>query len=153
MLRAGNQYITGEIQMLDDADVDAAVRALETFTAVDVEAGAQWQEGDEATTQSVGDQFVLAVAANYSVGDHWQVVNSYDEGVVRFLWKDYESDSPGAIEAGGGGTDFFTFEAVAPGTTTVTLENCFRCDSDGDGAVEPGAGEITEFTEVEVTVE
>ncbi len=152
VLRAGNQYVTSEIQMLSDADIDAAVRALETFTAVDIESGEQWEQGDDSTTQSVGELFTMAVASNSSVGDLWRVGSTHDTAVVQFLYEDYEPDNP-EPEAGGGGTVFFTFEALAPGTTTITLENCFQCDTNYDGTVDAGEGEVTEFGELEVTVE
>lgn len=34
-LRGGNDYVTAEVQMLTDADIDAAFHILESFTAVD----------------------------------------------------------------------------------------------------------------------
>lgn len=143
--RAGNQYVTVEIQMLSDADIDAAIAALEGFKATELTPGESWNEGDEATTQNVGDTFDIVIRQNPSVGDAWRVLPSYDTNVVKFLYEDYETDDP--MAAGSAGTSYFAFEAVATGSTTVELENCSGCDETGAG------GSVTAETSMTVVVE
>lgn len=162
-LRDGNQYVTLEIQMLTDADVDAAIAALEGFTAVEVDAAQTWtpdappSETEAPNTQDTkppqiappqkaGTIFTLAIAdTNPSAGDNWQVVNDFDTEVVTFLYEDYEPDDP--LAAGGSGTSYFSFRAVAPGTTTITLADCFGCPE------EATSGNWTVRSRVQVTVE
>ncbi len=90
---------------------------------------------------SVGDRFTLSVEANPSVGDGWRVADTFDDSVVAFIGEDFESDDPTGEAVGAGGTVVFTFEAVGPGATVITLENLFR------------GGEVTETAEYEVTVD
>jgi predicted secreted protein len=143
--RAGNQYVTVEIQMLSDADVDAALRALETFTAVAIEVDEQWQAVDTEATVEDGEEFTVVVSSNPTTGDDWRVADGFDTAVVRYLYEDFESDDPSGQAAGAGGTTFLTFRAVGPGTTTITLENCFQCTD--------GVGEVSETRSVQVVVE
>lgn len=143
-LRAGNQYVTVEVQMRTDADVDAALRVLETFAAIQPEVGEEWDTTDSATART-GEVFTVVVQNNPSVGDDWGVGSTHDPEVVEYLYEDYESSDPTGLEAGAGGTSYFSFRALAPGSTTITLENCFQCDPDG--------GEVTETASLDVTVE
>jgi len=144
-LRGGDEYVTAEIQMVADPDVDAAVRILETFRAVALDGGGPDDgpsDGDGAdVSASVGDRFTLSVEANPSVGDGWRVADTFDDSVVAFIGEDFESDDPTGEAVGAGGTVVFTFEAVGPGATVITLENLFR------------GGEVTETAEYEVTVD
>jgi predicted secreted protein len=142
--RAGNQYVTVEIQMLSEADVDAALRALETFTAVAIEADAQWQEVDTEATVEDGEEFTVVVPSNPTTGDDWRVADGFDTAVVSYLYEDFESDDPSGQAVGAGGTTFFTFRAVGPGSTTITLENCFQCTG--------GVGDVSETRSVQVVV-
>lgn len=151
-LRGGDQYVTTEVQMVADPDIDAALQILETFRAVAVDGddAEDGGNGDDSTdgadvTAAVDERFTLSVDANPSVGDNWQVADTYDDGVVVFVDETFESDDPTGQSVGSGGTVTFTFEAVGRGETVVTLENCFRCGGD--------AGEITDTVEYAVTVE
>lgn len=143
-LRGGDQYVTAEVQMVTDPDVDAAVRILETFRAVAVDGGGPEDgasDGDgTAVSASVGERFTLSVEANPSVGDGWQVAGTFDDSVVSFVGEEFESDDPTGEMVGAGGTVVFTFEAVGAGTTVITLENHFR------------GGDVTETAEYEVVV-
>ena len=150
-LRDGSQYVTVEVQMVDDADIDAAVQILQTFTAVDVDDGDVLDEGDGASgqdplelTTEVGKTVYVGLPENASVGDAWEVLSGYDESVLELLYDDYESSDPTGTEAGAGGLRYFYFDAVGPGSTTVEFGNCFGCFPDG--------GEITETRTATVTV-
>jgi predicted secreted protein len=145
VLRAGNQYVTVEIQMSSEADVDAALRALDTFAAVKPALDEQWQAVDTEATVHDGEEFTVVVRSNPSTGDDWKVADGFDTAVVSYLYEDYESDDPSGMAAGAGGTSFFSFRAVGPGTTTITLENCFQCTD--------GVGDVSETRSVEVVVE
>lgn len=142
--RGGDQYVTAEVQMVTDPDVDAAVRILETFRAVAVDGGGPEDGapdgGGEDVSASVGERFTLSVEANPSVGDGWQVADTFDDAVVSFVGEEFESDDPTGQAVGAGGTVVFTFEAVGAGTTVITLENHFR------------GGDVTETAEYEVAV-
>ena len=145
VFRAGNQYISTEIQMLNDADIDAAVQILESFTAVDIDPGEEWAFGTGKATYPMGEQFTIFVPSNPSVEDDWRLVPTHDEGIVRFLFEDWEPADPTGREAGAGGTSYFTFEAVGAGTTTITIENCRGCPE--------GGGEPVDSTALEATVQ
>jgi predicted secreted protein len=144
VLRAGNQYVTLEVQMLTDADVGAALRALETFTAVGLDSEEEWRSVDSEATVTTDEEFTVVVRSNPSAGDDWKVADTYDPAIVTFLYEDFESDDPSGQVAGAGGTSFFTFRALAVGTTTIELENCFQCTG--------GVGEVTGTRSVVVTV-
>jgi predicted secreted protein len=151
-LRADDQYITVEVQMVDDADIDAAVQVLETFTAVDVEDSEVIDQSDDPggltdreLTAAVGSTVYIAIEENPSVGDDWRVLGGYDESVVSLLYEDFQSSGTEGGEAGAGGLHFFYFVALGPGSTTVEFGNCFGCFPDGD--------EITDTRSAGITVE
>ena len=128
-LRAGNQYVTLELQMLTDADIDAALRALEGLHAVELDMGDNWNDGDGPTTQEVGDRFNLVISHPSGLGEGWSVAPTYDPEVVEFLYVESVANDPTGREAGPGSTRFFTFRALAPGTTSITIQRCEACDS------------------------
>lgn len=151
-LREGDQYVTTEVQMVTDPDIDAALQILETFraVAVDGEGSEDSGNGDDSAsgtdvTAAIGERFTLSVDANPSVGDDWQVADTFDDAIVSFVDEDFESDDPTGQAVGAGGTVTFTFEAVGRGETVITLENCFRCADD--------SGEITNTIEYAVNVD
>ncbi|GAT64608.1 chagasin family peptidase inhibitor I42 [Planomonospora sphaerica] len=76
-----------------------------------------------------GQRFSLAVDENASVGDSWRMEALPDVAVASFISDEYEHEGePGTT--GGGGTRYFVFNAKRPGTTAVTLSNCWRCAVD-----------------------
>jgi predicted secreted protein len=67
-----------------------------------------------------GSQFKLVIDSNPSTGYHWEIVGELDAGVVEFIGREYQRTSPSGL-VGGGGVDIWTFQAVGPGETTITL--------------------------------
>ena len=74
-----------------------------------------------------GDEFTIVVHANPSTGYRWRLAEPLDETIVHFLAHEYRADKP--VQPGSGGWDVWTFEALGPGETTITLNN-FPPDSD-----------------------
>ena len=68
-----------------------------------------------------GDTFTIVVQSNPSTGYRWQMAEPLDETIIRFLAHEYRADRP--IQPGSGGWDVWTFEALAPGETQITLNN------------------------------
>lgn len=69
---------------------------------------------------SPGSQFKVVIDSNPSTGYHWEIVGELDASVVELVSREYQSTSqPGLV--GGGGVDIWTFKAVGPGETTITL--------------------------------
>lgn len=85
-------------------------------------------KGAKGTTTQVevrkGERFSLAVSDNASIGDSWELEAVPDAKVASFISEEHESagEAPGS-----GGTSYFVFNAKQPGTTEVTLYNCWRC--------------------------
>ena len=67
---------------------------------------------------TVGEKFSVALASNPTTGYQWEVSET-DESVLKLLDLVYKANIPKAI--GSGGKEIFTFEAVGPGETTLTL--------------------------------
>lgn len=68
---------------------------------------------------TAGEEFTLVLDANPTTGYHWELVEELDAGVVEFVSRDYNADQP--VTTGSGGTDAWTFKAVAAGETQITL--------------------------------
>jgi inhibitor of cysteine peptidase len=76
-------------------------------------------DSDAPITASVGDQFVVALAANVTTGYSWQLDDPGDTNVVQVVGSEYVA--PGQQMPGAGGKECWTFQAAAPGTTTLGL--------------------------------
>jgi predicted secreted protein len=84
------------------------------------------------TEVEVGDELVIEVAENPSVGDAWEVTTPPDGSVARLVGDTYEADEADPEMTGVGGTRSFTLEAVGAGETVVVVHNCYRCDTAGN---------------------
>jgi len=75
-----------------------------------------------------GETFAIRLPQNASIGDSWRIVSAPDDSFVKESGSSmkYDSTEPAAGE---GGQVEFKFKAKKPGTTTVTLYNCFRCSA------------------------
>ena len=67
-----------------------------------------------------GREFQVVIESNPTTGYHWEIVGELDAGVVELAGRTYQSTSqPGLV--GGGGIDIWTFKAMGPGETKITL--------------------------------
>jgi hypothetical protein len=93
--------------------------------------GSRYAEQHSDVKASVGDVFTLVVPdRGPSIGDDW-TASVADEAVVTQKNSELVPDSLkdrffGAAPGGGGGQRMITFHAKAPGTTEITLTNCYR---------------------------
>jgi predicted secreted protein len=104
---------------------------------------------DRTVAVETGERFAIELAANPSVGDDWRIVGEPDATVIRLVAEDYESDSADPAP-GSGGTTRFVFDAVAAGTTTVAILNCYRCGTADEPA--PENADLAETVEFAVRV-
>ncbi|MFD0007972.1 protease inhibitor I42 family protein [Streptomyces sp. NPDC127178] len=89
-----------------------------------------------------GDTFELTLPANPSMGQDWSIVRpGPDHATVRQEGgreEDFEGDS--GADGGGDGTQTFTFQAVAAGTTKIKMSYCVLGDCpDGDDRTATGS--------------
>ena len=67
-----------------------------------------------------GEQLTISLDANPTTGFEWQLAAPLDEKVVALVKHAYQPPDNSTI--GAGGTDVWTFKAVGPGSTTITLD-------------------------------
>jgi hypothetical protein len=98
--------------------------------------GPRYGEAEQNIKTSVGSVFSVVVPdRGPSVGDRW-TASAGDPAVAEQVRSTLVADSLmdrwfGPAPGGGGGQRLVTFRATAPGTTTITLTNCFQgCDND-----------------------
>jgi Chagasin family peptidase inhibitor I42 len=93
--------------------------------------GAEFPVSASSARVQVGDRFSLTVNdLGGSVGDSWSVKEQSDPAVARLIHDElvlpfYERIGPRASGCCSG-THYFTFGARQPGTTTITLYDCFQ---------------------------
>lgn len=75
--------------------------------------------GDTFET-TIGRSFTIALDANPTTGYGWKQ-SIKDQTVVAYVSDVYNAEARDPQVVGGGGTDTFTFKALAKGTTTITL--------------------------------
>ncbi|MEV7006973.1 protease inhibitor I42 family protein [Streptosporangium sp. NPDC051022] len=82
---------------------------------------------------SPGKRFSLAVEDNASAGDEWRLAALPDVKVASFISEEHQEGE------GASGTRYFVFNAKYPGTATVTLSDCRRCQDGKAPSGETGA--------------
>jgi len=93
--------------------------------------GSRYGETERSLTTSVGSLFTLVVPdRGPSVGDYW-TAKADDPAVAEQVRSTLVADNLidrwfGPAMGGGAGQRLITFRATAPGTTTITLDNCFQ---------------------------
>lgn len=92
-------------------------------------------------TLAVGEILTVTLASNPSTGYAWEIA-ALDQTVLKNTDNTYQSDCLLPVP-GCGGREVWTFEGVAPGTTTLRMEYRRPWETDSDPA---------ETFEVEVTV-
>jgi inhibitor of cysteine peptidase len=66
-----------------------------------------------------GETFDLVVPSNPSTGYHWDVLPGLDTNLIEFAAQNYFAEQP--VIPGSGGMEVWTFRALNPGETTITL--------------------------------
>ena len=99
--------------------------------------------GDDTVVHvGAGEEFTISVEDNASVGDMWSVSQEPDAALVTADGDHYVADSEEPAP-GSGGTRYFEFTALAEGSTTIELRNCFRgCAQPGDDDRYPVSVEV-----------
>jgi predicted secreted protein len=72
-------------------------------------------------TVMAGDTFEITLRANLTTGYHWDLADSLDAKVVALAGHRYVPYPNPQHAAGSGGTDHWTFRAVAAGRTEIAL--------------------------------
>ena len=65
------------------------------------------------------ETFDIVLPANLSTGYHWQLVTAPDANLIQSVDQNYIAEQP--ILPGSGGVEVWTFQALSPGETTITL--------------------------------
>ena len=77
-------------------------------------------EADEVIEVKAGEEFTITLETNPNTGLHWEVAVELDATIlnVNNVRKEFVPDS---AREGSPGVDVWTFTAIAPGETTITL--------------------------------
>jgi inhibitor of cysteine peptidase len=75
---------------------------------------------EERIVARPGTRFAVELDANATTGFRWRLGRPLDERVVRLRGTAYRLQEP--QRTGSGGTEVWTFEAVAPGRTSILFE-------------------------------
>jgi predicted secreted protein len=92
-----------------------------------------YTEDDRTVEVQAGDRFRIEFPANPGLGDDWSLVGEPDPAVARLVDDGFVSDADEEL-VGAPGTEYFIFEATAPGTTEIGFRYCYRgCGSSTEG--------------------
>jgi predicted secreted protein len=75
----------------------------------------------------VGQQFTLHWGANHSTPYHWKLAHELDPAILKLVKEDYVSKG---VMPGSPGVDYWTFEAVGKGKTTIAVQHVHLYDKD-----------------------
>ncbi|MRR30925.1 hypothetical protein EG834_11510 [bacterium] len=84
---------------------------------------------------TAGDEFRIIIGSNPTTGYHWELIGNPDDTLFRFVSKYYQPDEP--VLDGSGGSDIWTFKALAAGEAKIVLGNY------PPGQGEPAIQEVT----------
>ena len=82
--------------------------------------GHEYFDPSAAIEVGVGENFVLVLDSNATTGYKWQMAQSLNENIVKFVASEYrgpENPIPGA-----GGREYLTFTATGPGQAAIMLD-------------------------------
>jgi inhibitor of cysteine peptidase len=74
---------------------------------------------DQTLEVTAGEEFQIVLDSTVSTGYHWELTGELDAEALEFVSSDYVADQP--IMPGSGGSDVWTFKALSPGETGITL--------------------------------
>lgn len=67
-----------------------------------------------------GQEFTITIESNATTGYQWQLAQTPNESIVKFVKSDYKAPQNGRI--GQGGEEVWTFKAVAKGTAQISMK-------------------------------
>lgn len=76
----------------------------------------------EIITTKVGEEFFINLQSNPTTGYSWRLALQTFDPIVSAVKKEYVKSAHNQFLAGAGGFDTWTFKALKPGTTAITLE-------------------------------
>jgi inhibitor of cysteine peptidase len=89
------------------------------------------KDDEKLVTLNTGDKLVIKLPGNYTTGYQWEVIEGYDDDIIRQEgngeYKPEKNDRVGA-----GGTAIFTFTAISTGRTDINLEYRRPWEKTGD---------------------
>ena len=89
-------------------------------------------ENGQTVQLEVGQTLVLELVENQSTGYLWNFTEEPDARVLSPLDDDYEVDDPDS--EGSSGVHTWRFEAKAPGSTSIAMENYFQTEPEKQGS-------------------
>lgn len=89
------------------------------------------KDDEKLVTLNIGDKLVIKLPGNYTTGYQWEVVEGYDDDVIRQEGKgEYKPEKTDRV--GAGGIAVFTFTATGTGRTDLNLEYRRPWEKNGD---------------------
>lgn len=89
------------------------------------------KDDEKIINLSIGDKLIIKLPGNYTTGYQWEVINGYDDDVIKQEGKgEYQPEKTDMI--GSGGTATFTFKAIGTGRTDLNLEYKRPWEKNGD---------------------
>lgn len=82
-------------------------------------AGLQITDPAQVLETAAGEGFEIVIESNPTTGYHWEFVNELESNVVVLVSRGYQPDEP--VTIGSGGVEVWTFKAVSPDETQITL--------------------------------
>ena len=102
-------------------------------------------ETDDDTTNmikaAVGEEFVITLNANSTTGYEWQLANTIDDSLIKFVGSKYVPDKTGLI--GSGGKSIWTFKAFRAGKARIFFKYIRPWEKDT-----PPAKEVTYIVDI-----
>lgn len=118
VLAAGGSSSPG--QSIASAELDTPSASVTPAAPVQPASGSAQQTADSITL-APGEEFTITLDSNRTTGYSWRLAQPLDESLVALVGSDYTPSGAGGL-AGAGGTEVWTFHALAPGQTTIALE-------------------------------
>jgi len=100
--------------------VAAVLVAASVLTIVLMNASGRDKITGDTFETTIGRSFTIVLDANPTTGYGWRQ-SIKDPTVVAYVSDVYDAEASDPQVVGGGGTNTFTFKALAKGTTTITL--------------------------------
>ena len=90
------------------------------------------EENGQTVQLEVGQTLVVELVENQSTGYLWNFTEEPDPRVLSPVEDDYDVDDPDA--EGSSGVHSWRFDAVAPGSTSLAMQNYFQTEPEKQGS-------------------